>query len=146
MKFNWGTRILIFLIMFLLAAGAFMVFAFKQDVNLVYKDYYVKGVDYTEQMNVDARSANYYNALQTHLEDEFLVVDFEESLAVTIDSVSVWLYRPSNSKLDLKFTLFLSENSVKIPKDDLLSGRYILKLFWYAEGLKYEVDKQVNIQ
>ena len=123
-----------------------MVFAFRQDVNLVYKDYYVKGVDYTEQMNVDARSANYYNALHTHLEDQFLVVDFEASLALTIDSGNVWLYRPSNSKLDLKFPLLLSANSVKIPKDDLLSGRYILKLFWYSEGLKYEVDKPVNIQ
>ena len=123
-----------------------MVFAFKQDVNLVYKDYYEKGVDYTEQMDVNARSENYYNALQTHFEDEFLVVDFEESLALTIDSGSVWLYRPSDSKLDLKFSLFLFENRVKIPKDDLLSGRYILKLFWYSEGLKYEVDKLVNVQ
>ena len=146
MKFDWGTGILIFLILFLLGAAAFMVFAFKQDVNLVYKDYYVKGVDYTEQMNVDARSVNYYNALQTHLEDEFLVLDIEESLAMKIDSGSVLMYRPSSSKLDLKFPLDLWENRVIIPKDHLISGRYILKLFWYSEGLKYEVDKPVNIQ
>ena len=146
MKFNWGTGILIFLILFLLGAAAFMVFAFKQDVNLVYKDYYRKGVDYTEQMDMDARSKDYYNALQTHLENEFLVLDLEESLVLTIDSGSVVLYRPSDSKLDLKFPLILWDNRVKIPKDNLISGRYILKLFWYSEGLKYEVDKQVNIQ
>ena len=75
MKFDWGTGILIFLILFLLAAAAFMVFAFKQDVNLVYKDYYNKGVDYTEQMDVIARSENYYSALATRLENEFLVLD-----------------------------------------------------------------------
>ncbi len=145
MKFNWGTGILIFLILFLLAAAAFMVFAFKQDVNLVYKNYYEKGVDYTEQMNVNSRSVSYYNSLQTHLDDEFLVVDFEESLALAIDSGSVVLFRPSSSKLDLKFPLILWDSRVKIPKDNLVSGRYILKLFWYSEGLKYEVDKPVNI-
>ncbi|RLD94608.1 MAG: hypothetical protein DRJ13_14765 [Bacteroidetes bacterium] len=146
MKFDWGTGILIFLILFLLAAAAFMVFAFKQDVNLVYKDYYNKGVDYTEQMDVIARSENYYSALQTRLENEFLVLDFEESLALKIDSGSVLMYRPSDSKQDLIFPLDLWENRVIIPKDQLISGRYILKLFWYSEGLKYEVDKQVNIQ
>lgn len=129
-----------------MAAAAFMVFAFRQDVNLVHKDYYNKGVDYTAQMNVDARSESYYNDLQTHLEDEFLVVDFEESLALRIDSGSVVLYRPSNSKLDVKLPLIIRENSLKIPKDHLISGRYILKLFWYSEGLKFEVDKPVNIQ
>ena len=146
MKFDWGTGILIFLILFLLAAAAFMVFAFKQDVNLVYKDYYNKGVDYTEQMNVIARSENYYSALQTHQENEFLVLDFEESLALKIDSGSVLMYRPSDSKQDLTFPLDLWENRVIIPKNQLIPGRYILKLFWYSEGLKYEVDKQVNIQ
>ena len=146
MKFDWGTGILIFLILFLLAAAAFMVFAFKQDVNLVYKDYYNKGVDYTEQMDVIARSENYYSALETRLENEFLVLDFEESLALKIDSGSVLMYRPSDSKQDLILPLDLWENRVIIPKDQLISGRYILKLFWYSEGLKYEVDKQVNIQ
>lgn len=146
MKFNWGTGIFIFLILFLLACTAFMIFAFNQDVNLVHKDYYKKGVDYTEQMNVEARSVIYNSALQTRFNDEFLIVEFEESLASTIDSGNVLLYRPSSSKQDLRFSINLSENSLKIPKQDLVAGRYILKLFWYSEGLKYEIDKPMNIQ
>jgi len=39
-----------------------------------------------------------------------------------------------------------SDNSVKIPKEDLIKGRYILKLSWFSGGLKYEIDKTVNIQ
>lgn len=146
MKFDWGTGILIFLITFVLAGVAFTIFAFNQHVNLVYRDYYEKGVDYTEQMDVNTRSVNYYNDLHTHLEAEFLVVDFEESMALKIDSGSVLLYRPSNSRLDVTLPLVLSENKFKIPKHNLIAGRYILKLFWYSEGLKYEVDKQVSIQ
>ena len=146
MKFNWGTGILIFLIIFLLACTAFMIFAFNQGVSLVHKDYYEKGVDYTEQMNVEARSAKYTKALQVHLKDKFLIVDFEESLASKIESGNVLLYRPSNSKQDLIFPMNLSENALIIPTQNLISGRYILKFSWYSEGLKYEIDKPVNIQ
>lgn len=146
MKFNWGTGVFIFLVVFLLACTAFIIFAFNQDVNLVYKDYYEKGVDYTEQMNVDARSVKYNNALQVYLKDEFLIVAFEENLASKIDSGNIFLYRPSSSKQDLNYSLDLSGTAVKIPKKDLIHGRYILKFFWYSEGLKYELDRPVNIQ
>lgn len=145
MKFNWGTGVFIFLVVFLLACTAFIIFAFNQDVNLVYKDYYEKGVDYTEQMNVEARSVEYNNALRVYLKDEFLIVAFEEKLASKIDSGNILLYRPSSSKQDLHYSLDLSGTAIKIPKKDLIYGRYILKFFWYAEGLKYEIDKPVNI-
>ena len=59
MKFNWGTGIFMFLALFLLASAAFIIFAVRQDVNLVHKDYYEKGVDYTEQMNVNSRSTEF---------------------------------------------------------------------------------------
>lgn len=146
MKFNWGTGIFIFLIVFLLACAAFIIFAFNQDVNLVHKDYYKKGVDYGDQMNVEARSAKYKNAIQIQLKGDYLAIDFNELLATEIDSGNVLLYRPSSSKQDFRFPMNLSETTLKIPKQDLIAGRYILKLFWYSEGLKYEIDKPVNIQ
>ena len=146
MKFNWGTGILIFLILFLLACAGFIYFAFQQDVNLVHEDYYEKGVDYNQQMKVDSRSAKYYNDLNVYLEDEFLIVKFKESLASIIDSGNVLLYRPSSSKQDFSMPLELQNNILKIPKSNLISGRYILKLYWVSNGEKFEVDKPVNIQ
>ena len=146
MKFNWGTGILIFLILFLLASAAFIVFAFMQDVNLVHKDYYEKGVDYTQQMNMNARSLAFENNLKVIIENDFLEIDIEESLAAKIDSGSVLLFRPSNSKNDVIMQLDKSVKQVRVSKNDLMQGRYILKFSWYAGGLKYEIDKPVNIQ
>ena len=145
MKFTWGTGIFIFLTVFLLAAAAFMVFAFNQDVNLVHKEYYEKGVDYTDQMNIEARSQQYHNNLNTRFDDDFLIIDFDESLAQKVDSGNALLFRPSSSRKDIDYSLNLSENSFLIPKQDLSSGRYILKLSWYSEGLKYQVDMPVNV-
>lgn len=146
MKFNWGTGILIFLILFLVACAVFIIFAMSQDVNLVHKDYYEKGVDHTEQMNVDSRSKQFENDIQIGLQNEYLLISLTESLVANIDSGKVLLYRPSNSKNDIVFPMTFSENNLIIPKDDLISGRYIAKLFWYSDGLKYEIDKPVNIQ
>ena len=146
MKWNWGTGIFIFLVLFLMACAAFIIFAMQQDVNLVHKDYYEKGVNYSEQMNVNARSKQYFNSIQTQLQNEYLRIDFEPSLAAKIDSGNVLLYRPSNSKQDIYLPLSLSDNSIFISKSKLVAGRYILKLNWYSGGLKYEIDKPVNIQ
>jgi hypothetical protein len=146
MKFSWGTGILIFLIIFILAAAGFIFFAMRQDVNLVHEDYYEKGVDHSAQMEVDARSQVFKDAVQPGLEEGSLVVHFSTSLAASIDSGNVLLYRPSDRNLDTNYPLDLSGNAFKIPKTDLAMGRYILKLEWYSGGLEYNVDKAVEIR
>lgn len=146
MKFNWGTGILIFLILFLMACAAFIIFAMRQDVNLVHKDYYEKGVDYTDKMNVDVRSIPFEDKIQIDDENEYLLIRFDESMVTEIDSGNVLLYRPSSSKQDVSFPFVFSGNTLKIPRKNLISGRYILKLSWYSEGLKYEIDRSVNIK
>ena len=146
MKFNWGTGILIFLILFLSASAVFIFFAMRQDVNLVHEDYYEQGVDYSAQMDVDARSVEYKNAFTTYTEDESLVLDFKTSLTLSIDSGSVLLFRPSNSSLDFNMPFGKMESSLKIPGSNLVTGRYILKLSWYSKGLLYEIDETIYIE
>jgi hypothetical protein len=145
MKFNWGTGIFIFLILFLAACAAFIIFAMRQEVNLVHKDYYEQGVDYTEKMNINSRSSEFREKIQINFDNEYLIVGFEESLVAKIDSGNVLLYRPSSSRMDVSYPLAFFGESLKIPKNNLIPGRYILKLSWYSEGLKYEVDKPVDI-
>jgi len=145
MKFNWGTGILIFLILFLMAAAVFIGFAMRQDVNLVHEDYYEKGVDYEAQMNAEARSVTYRDSISSHIEEAFLVVTFQGSQQMQIDSANVLLFRPSSSSLDIRMPFEFRQGSTKVPATELYKGRYILKLSWYSEGLKYEVDKAIVI-
>ena len=96
-------------------------------------------------MDVDARSVEYKDSFKTYMVDGSLVVDFEKSLALRIDSGSVLLFRPSSSSLDVSMPFGLMDTLLKIPRSNLVTGRYILKLSWYAEGLKYEVDETIYI-
>jgi hypothetical protein len=145
MKFHWGTGILIFLILFLVAAGLFIGFAMRQDVSLVHEDYYEKGVDHSQQMLVEARSARYKNQIGTRLQDGLLLIDIESSLLQGMDSARFHLYRPSDSNYDIQRSFDAEDSPLSIPGEELISGRYILKVYWSWEGLKYEVDQSVFI-
>ena len=145
MKFNWGTGILIFLILFLLACGLFIGFAMRQEISLEHEDYYERGVDHSEQMNVKARSVQFQNAISTRVNAGSLLIDIDVSLAAQMDSARMQLYRPSDSKRDIEGYFEASEQAIVIPGEELIFGRYILKIFWSMNGLKYEVDQTVFI-
>ena len=145
MKFHWGTGILIFLILFLLAAGFFIAFAMRQDVSLVHEDYYERGVDHSVQIKVMERSAPYAEALYTRQDESALYVGVDPELGTKMDSASLLLYRPSDQDLDINIPFEATRGELIIPMERLESGRYILKLKWSYEGLKYELDHQVVI-
>ena len=145
MKFNWGTGILIFLILFLLACGLFIGFAMRQDVSLVHEDYYEKGADHSEQMLVDARSVQFQNDIGTQLNQEVLQINIEQSLASKMDSAHFHLYRPSDSNYDIQQSFEATQSPLLIPGEELVSGRYILKVYWSSGGLNYEIEQTVFI-
>ncbi len=146
MKFTWGTGIFLFLVIFVAAALAFVVFASRQKVNLVHKNYYEKGVDYSEQMRVDERSKPYARSLSIENEGDFLIVNIEAELAEKLDSGSFQMYRPSDSRKDIFLTVNAKTQQIQFDKNDLINGRYVLKFTWYLDGVKYEIDRPVNIQ
>ena len=146
MKFNWGTGILIFIILFLLAAALFIIFAMRQRVELVHEDYYERGVDYSSQMDVEERSAPYQESLKAVQRDGKLQISLTDSVALACDSARIQLYRPSDIQLDVNMPYDPGRGALVISREDLVPGRYILKLSWYSGGLKYEADRTLNIQ
>lgn len=136
MKFNWGTGIFGFLILFLLASAGIIIFSLTQEVNLVHKDYYEKGADHSEQMRIKERSAPFDQALGVGFTGSMMKITFEETISSRLDSGVVLLYRPSDSRYDVSFTTGPRATGVEIPKTGLLKGRYILKFSWYSDGMK----------
>lgn len=145
MKFNWGTGIAIFLVLFLAAAAAFIIFAVNQGVNLVHKDYYEKGVDYSEQMKTESRSEIFQKQIQVISETKGVTIAIDSALASTIDSGKVILFRPSDKMLDVEVPLE-KMGVTEIPSQKISMGRYIVKIHWYVSGMKYEIDRDINIR
>lgn len=146
MKFNWGTGILIFLILFLIACAIFIAFAMRQSVELVHEDYYERGVDHSSQMEVERRSAPYQDAIKAVQLEGTLQISMTDTVAVRCDSARIQLYRPSDNQLDMNMSYEPARGTLVISREDLQPGRYILNLSWYSGGLKYEIDRTLNIQ
>ncbi len=146
MKFTWGTGIFLFLALFLAGSAVFIVFASRQQVNLVHKDYYEKGVDYSEQMRVIERSKPFAHDFDISSTNDFFIISIKESLSQKIDSGMVLMFRPSDKDKDVSAKFTANADRLEFDKRALINGRYILKLSWYSEGLKYEIDRPVNVQ
>jgi hypothetical protein len=146
MKFNWGTGIGLFLLLFLIALIAFVVFAWNQDVNLVHKDYYEQGVDYSAQIDRNARSAPLAELIEVREISDSVQISFPANLAERIDSGSVLFFRPSDYNLDLTCTMHFRDSLLTFGKKQLIPGRYIVKMTWYSAGIDFEVDKMFVIK
>ena len=146
MKFNWGTGILLFLIAFLIAAGIFIAFAMRQRVELVHEDYYERGVDHSSQMEVERRSAPYREAIQAVQLEGTLQISLPDSIAAVCDSARILLYRPSDNQLDMNMKYEPARGALLIDREQLVPGRYILKVDWYRGGLRYGADRTLHIE
>ena len=146
MRFTWGTAIAIFLLLFIVTIVSFAIFAYNQDVNLVHQDYYEKGVDYSQQMDRDARSLRFAGQIGVETAGDAVVVSFPETISSQADSVEILFFRPSDHHLDNRKHTAIASGKAVLGDMNLISGRYIIKLSWNMEGMEYEVDKELIVK
>lgn len=134
MKFNFGTAIFTFLIMFI----CFLVFVVIKsrgvDHSLVSDDYYADDLKYQEQYDKLSRSMGSdllaYNESTEHIVIKFLGSDFVEG--------SVSFYRPADKSLDFSTPMILdSVQTFTFPKKDLAMGKWRIKVEWDAAGKSF---------
>jgi len=139
MKMNWGTGLAIWLIVFVIAILSFVFFAFQQDVNLVNKEYYQKGVHFDDIRIERERGKSHEKYFSINQEGEYVTLTFDKDYFANIQDLDVQFYRPSDRREDkhLKFKI----NSISILKSDLIKGRYQLNISWKNNGEKYMLEK-----
>ena len=86
MKLNWGHGILIFIILFLVLIGSFVIFALYQSQDLESDDYYDKGAGYSNQIEVNKRSDLYKDSITMTSSQPGAQIALCKSLASSGDS------------------------------------------------------------
>lgn len=141
MKFNWGTGIFIFLIIFVALGITFIVFSLQFDTNLVHKDYYEKGLDYDQNIAIEKRSKQYQNDIKITDDGEFVKINFSEKLAPKIEECNVYFFRPSNRYQDYQKDYKPENGEVHIVRDSLFAGKYNVKVSWREGEEIFMVEK-----
>lgn len=142
---NWGKWIVVSFVLFAVFIGVIVFISMRQDVNLVSKSYYQDELAYQQKLD----QKNNTEQLQVKpeiaiIDNSFLKIYFPE--AKLIEQGEVQLFRPSSGKLDQRFKLNLSADSVQLFRVHNLSpGAYRVKMQWTMEGTEYYLEKFVVI-
>lgn len=144
MNINWGTAILIFIILFLALSAVFVIFALKQNRDLVETDYYEKGANYSQQIEINKRSAIYNDSISIENEGKYLVLKANVSKSIT--TFDVYFFRPSDKTYDYRIQFPSTNTSMLIEKSKLTRGRYIVRLSWKSGNNVYMANKEVFVE
>lgn len=146
MKINWGTGLVIGMALFI----AFILFFVikistqdKYDFDLVTEDYYKKELVFQKEMDDQTNS----NSLKTNIKGkktaEGWMLTFPESIDFSKVTGTVFLYRPSNKKLDFIMPLKLSSSTLLIPDDRMVAGRWNTIVQWSVDGEDYLFKEEI---
>ena len=138
MKFNWGTGIFIFIILFFIAIFSFVFYTTTHEVNLVEQGYYPRGLEYDAQQEKMINTAGLAQKIRFEKSKEALRILFPDFINGDSVSGTIRLYRPSDYKKDILFNIQLdSASSQIISAEGLVPGKYIIKVDWSHMGINY---------
>ncbi|MEI8006932.1 MAG: FixH family protein [Bacteroidota bacterium] len=147
MKFNWGTGIFIFIILFMSACAAFLIFANRQDNSLVESDYYARGLKYEDVIQKMRNTAALKEAPGFQFEKGWLDIRYPSDMKGKVVKGSVFLYRPSDRKLDFVVPLAFDTALLQhIPSASLHKGKYIIKLDWTMNDKSFYFEKEIYVE
>ena len=140
-KFNWGHGITIFYICFVGVVITALIASFGVDHSLVVDDYYAKDLAYQSQ---------YDKAHNDLLSQNVKVVHDEQNRELTVHFINtnqiygyIDFYRPSDKSKD--FIVNLKDNKTVISTQDMLLGKWILKIDWIENGKSYYREEAIYI-
>ena len=142
---NWGKKILIVYVVFVLGI-VFMVYkSSTQNADLVTTDYYAKELKYQEKIDEGKRVAALSAPVEYSVVNNVLTILFPKDFAGRQLVGEAVLYCPSDEKKDIRksFTLMDEPLQMDIPADD--KGLYELHLSWRDGGVTYYFEKKIII-
>lgn len=140
MKINWGTSIVIAFILFIAFIMYFVVSMMtneKYDHDLVTEEYYEEELLHQNEIDKMTNAKALQENVSWKKTADGIEIVFPSDINYKNITGKVFLYRPSNKKLDSEFNIALSNKIMLIPKTKLLDGRWNIKVDWQYQGIPY---------
>ncbi|WP_142783611.1 FixH family protein [Changchengzhania lutea] len=147
MKFNWGTGIILAFIGFI---GFILYFIITMctdnrfEHELVTEDYYGVELKYQDAIDKLNNAKNLEENISYIKTSEGLTIVFPERLDYKKITGKVFLYRPSNKRLDFDTAISLSTSNLLIPDKRLVDGRWNITVDWQYNGHSYLFKESIH--
>lgn len=142
---NWGYKILIVYVAFVLGI-VFMVYKSSVQTNdLVTADYYAKELKYQDKIDEVKRTSALTAPVECGISNNELTIQFPKDFAGKQLAGEAVLYCPSDEKKDMKkqFSVKDAPLQMQIPAGN--KGLYELHLSWQDGGVTYYFEKKITI-
>ncbi|OIQ24153.1 FixH family protein [Lacinutrix sp. MedPE-SW] len=146
MKWNWGTGIVVGMLAFM-SFILYLVITMstneKYSHDLVTEEYYEKEMLYQREIDAETNTYNLKEKIKNTKTNNGWLLEFPKELEPSKIKGKVFLYRPSNEKLDFNMPLNLTSSNLLIPDNKMLDGRWNITIDWEYDGTKYMYKKQI---
>ena len=139
MKRNpWPYAIALYFVLFISAMTVWIVFAVRNDHQLVRKDYYEQELKYQNELDSFERAAGANIQIAYQPETRLLTFTFPQEATGTIH-----FYRPSNVRSDRQMPLALRNGVQTIDVKAFDAGLWQVRLHWSANGAEFRHDRKI---
>ncbi len=105
--------------------------------DLVTEDYYQEELLHQNEIDKVDNAKELKENVSWKKTDNGILISFPKDLDYKNITGKVFLYRPSDKKLDSEISISLSNSELLIPKTRLLDGRWNIKVDWEYDEKSY---------
>lgn len=146
-RFNWGTGIVLAMLIMVSGMIYLVSIAVRQDYDLVDNDYYQKSVNYQQHIEEVKNTAALSEKIKFEQSADTLKITFPNLGNAEEYSGEIHFYSPVEEKRDETFKLKLNSNfSQSIGLKTLKSGRYTVKIDWSVNKISYYQEEEITVE
>jgi hypothetical protein len=143
---NWGWSIVLAFSLFGVFIVALVFRSFQETIELVSEDYYQQELGYQQQIDKMTNNQALPVPLTFSQQAQQLVVQFPVEPAEEVQG-EIQLFRPSDARRDRTVTIALNPARQQIiATDQLVKGRYKIKVDWTSGEAAYYTEELIFVQ
>ena len=139
-KINWGTGIVIAIVLFIIFILSFVyrtIFIEEYEHHLVSEDYYKEELHYQEEIDKMNNANLLIENVSLRNTDKGIIIHFPDDKDYNKIKGTVYFLRRSNKKFDFERKIDLKNNSMLIEDKMLVPGKWEIKVDWQYKDEDY---------
>jgi len=144
-KLSWGTKLAMFISVYVIGVLIFVGFSLTQDINLISTDYYPQGIEFQSKIDKIKNTHTLKEKVIVSQQAGTIQVQFPEGMRSAV-SGSIIFFRPSNADNDLRSDIKLDETGLQVFKSEqFVKGRYSIQIDWKHQGEAYYQEEAIYL-
>ena len=142
---NWGYKILIAYLVFVVGI-LFLVYKTSKETNeLVTENYYAKELKYQQIIDASNQTSNLLSKPKINCNSNYIKISFPEEFTGKVITGNIELYYAADEQKDLLLNFETKELTYKIPLTNNNKGLHKINLSWNVAGVDYYYEQKIFI-